>query len=398
MKRRLMTLLLVTMIGTVAFGQLKRYDTDFTLSKKNFAITVPIEIERGQIFLYMNINGKKYRFKLDTGASQGVIYDDVNIKGIKELGFIKSEDATGQSQQVKTVELPSFELGELTISGFKLQQMKRNIVRHREDGIIGFALFNKGLTAKIDARKKIMIISDRKNIFKKEKGEVLKYKLKWHVPYIKVSPFDGVEDEALFDTGSPIPYALNAQQFEHLAATKPQVKQQIVDTTYGSQAIGHFGSEHSHKITLLLIERLKIGNFEMREIHSSTVQGGTHIGAPLLKYGAMIIDPFRKQLVFQPYDGAKSCTVANRMANVFIVEKDGNAMIGMVMKHSKAYNDGFRQGQIIEKVDGKPISFEEFNRFFWTKNQKYEFTIRLSIGIRTTVHAYWPLYYNQMPH
>lgn len=393
-----MTLLLVTMIVTVAFGQLKRYDTDFTLSKKNFAITVPIEIEREQIFLHLNINGRKYRFKLDTGASQGVIYDDVNIKGKKELGLIKSEDATGQSQQVKTVELPSFELGELTISGFKLQQMKRNIVRHREDGIIGFALFNKGLTAKIDARKKIMIISDRKNIFKKEKGEVLKYKLKWHVPYIKVSPFDGVEDEALFDTGSPIPYALNAQQFEHLAATKPQVKQQIADTTYGSYAIGHFGSEHSHKITLLLIERLKIGNFEMREIHSSTVQGGTHIGAPLLKYGAMIIDPFRKQLVFQPYDGAKSCTVANRMANVFIVEKDGNAMIGMVMKHSKAYNDGFRQGQIIEKVDGKPISFEEFNRFFWTKNQKYEFTIRLSIGIRTTVHAYWPLYYNQMPH
>lgn len=393
-----MTLLLVTIIGTGAFGQLKRYDTDFTLSKKDFVITIPIEIERGQLFLRLNIYGREYRFKLDTGASQGVIYDDVNIKGAKVLGFIKSEDATGQSQQVKTVELPSFELGELTISGFKLQQMKRNIVRHREDGIIGFALFNKGLTAKIDARKKIMIISDRKNIFKKEKGEVLKYKLKWHVPYIKVSPFDGVEDEALFDTGSPIPYALNAQQFEHLAATKPQVKQQIADTTYGSYVIGHFGSEHSHKITLLLIERLKIGNFEMREIHSSTVQGGTHIGAPLLKYGTMIIDPFRKQLVFQPYDDAKSCTVANRMADVVIVEKDGNAMIGMVMKQSKAYTDGFRQGQIIEKVDGKPISFEEFNRFFWTKNQKYEFTIRLSIGIRTTVHAYWPLYYNQMPH
>lgn len=391
-----MTFLLVTMIVTGAFGQLKRYDTDFTLSKKNFVITVPIEIERGQIFLHLNIDGREYRFKLDTGASQGVIYDDVNIKGTKVLGFIKSEDATGQSQQVKTVELPPFELGELTISRFKLQQMKRNLVRNREDGIIGFALFNKGLTTKIDTREKTMIISDRKNLFKKEKGEVLKYNLKRHVPYIKVSPFDGTEDEALFDTGSQMPYAFNAQQFELLSTTNPQIKQQIVDTTYGSRAIGHFGSEHSHKITLLLIERLKIGNFEMREILSSTVQGGTHIGAPLLKYGAMIIDPFRKQLVFQPYDGAKSCVVANRMADVVIVEKEGHAMIGMVMKHCKAYTDGFRQGQIIEKVDGKPISFEEFNRFIWTKNQKYEFTVRLGIGIRTTVHAYWPLYYNQL--
>ena len=27
-----------------------------------------------------------------------------------------------------------------------------------------------------------------------------------------------------------------------------------------------------------------------------------HIGAPLLMHGVMIIDPFRKRLVFQPYD------------------------------------------------------------------------------------------------
>ena len=143
----------------VAFGQIKRYDTDFALSQKKFTVTVPIEIERNQLFVRVDIGGREYRFKLDTGASQGVIYDDVSIEGLRTLGFIKSEDATGQSQQVKTVELPPFTLGGLTITGFKVQQMKRTIVRKGEDGIIGFALFHKGIAARIDTREQ-----DRKSV------------------------------------------------------------------------------------------------------------------------------------------------------------------------------------------------------------------------------------------
>ena len=395
-RRRLLILLLLTMIGAVAFGQLKRYDADFVLSKKNFLTTIPIEIERGQIYLSVDINDKTFRFKLDTGASQGVIYDDVELEGIKEVGFIRSEDATGQSQQVKTVELPPFRIGDLTVIGFEVQRMKRNIVRKGEDGIIGFALFNKGVAAKIDTRDKTMTLTDRKSLYKKEMGEVMRYTLKWHVPYVKVSPFEGVEEDVLFDTGSPMPYAVNAQSFEEMTATNPLIKEQIEGTTYGSRAIGHFGSERSNKITLLAIRQLKIGGFEMREIHSETVQGNSHIGTPLLKYGAMIINPFRKQLIFQPYDGATSCVIANHRPDLFIVERNGHAMIGMVMEQSKAYAAGFRQGQIIERVDGKPVSFEAFNRYRWVKGQEYEFTIRIGRDLLTTIRAFWPLYYNQL--
>ena len=87
-------------------AQIKRYDTDFLLSRKDFVMTLPIEVERNQIYLPVTIGGRQYRFKLDTGASQGVIYDDVDMPGLQELGYIKSEDATGTSHQVTTVELP----------------------------------------------------------------------------------------------------------------------------------------------------------------------------------------------------------------------------------------------------------------------------------------------------
>ena len=347
--------------SATAQSQLKRYDTDFRLSQKNFVMTVPIEIERGQIYLPVTIQGRQYRFKLDTGASQGVIYDDVDIEGLKVLGFIQSEDAAGQSRRVTTVELPPFRLDSLTISGFKVQRMHRLVIREDEDGIIGFALFHRGLAAKIDTRARLMTLTDRKKYFRREHGEALKYRLKWHVPYINICPFVGTQDEALFDSGSPLLYAVNGQRFAQMQASVSSVEHQIEGITYGSHAIGHFGSERSHQIILLSLDSLRWGDFILQEVHCATIQGGSHIGASLLRYGAMIIDPFRKQLVFQPYDGLTSCVVANRRPDVVIVEKDGKAMIGMVMEQGRAWQAGFRHDYIIEKVDGEPITFDQFN-------------------------------------
>ena len=386
-------MLLSVCVGVVA--QMKRYDTDFALSQKKFVMTMPIEVERDQIYLPVTIGGRQYRFKLDTGASQGVIYDDVNMPGLKELGYIKSEDAIGVSRQVTTVELPPMKLGSFTISGFKVQRMRRNVVRRGEDGIIGFALFHRGLAAKIDTRAKQMTLTDRKKYYKAVEGEVLKYRLVWHVPYVKVSPFEGLEDIVLFDSGSPMLYAPNSERLAQMKATVPAVVDQIEGVTYGSRAMGHFGSEHAHQITLLKLERLKWGGFEFQDVHCATVQGGSHVGAQVLQYGAMIIDPFRKQLVFQPYDGASSCQVPDRRADIVMVEKDGEAMVGVVMEQGKAWEAGFRPGQVIEKVDGKPLNFEEFNAYRWVKGQEYEFTLRLPIGVSTTIRAFWPLYYNQ---
>ena len=358
-------------------------------------MTVPIEIERGQIYLPVTMQGRQYRFKLDTGASQGVIYDDVDVVGLKELGFIKSEDAVGQSHEVTTVELPPLMLDSLTISGFKVQRMKRNVRRQGEDGIIGFALFHRGIAAKIDTRDSVMTMTDRKAYFKRAQGEALRYRLKWHVPYVMISPFEGATDEVLFDSGSPLLYAINSERFAQMQASAPSVADQIEGITFGSHAIGHFGSEHSHQITMLCLDSLKWGGFSLQEVHCNTVQGGSHIGAPLLRYGVMIIDPFRKQLVFQPYDGLTSYVVANHRPDVVIVEKEGKAMIGMVMEQGKAWEAGFRHDYIIEKVDGEPITFDQFNSYRWVKDQEYEFTLRLPIGILTTLRSIWPLQFNQ---
>ena len=393
--RRWLLLMILVLTTADSFGQVKRYDTDFFVSQRDFLFAVPLEVERGQLYITLDFNGRLCRFKLDTGASQGILYDDVMLPGVRTLGTIESEDAAGRVRQMQTVQLPPFRLGPLTISNYKVQRMRRSIVRRSEDGIIGFALFNKGIAARIDVRENQLTLTDRRDHYAYTPGEALKYHLRKHVPYIKTSPFAGVEDEVLFDTGSPLPYAVNASKFAQMRRQHPEIEQQIEGSTYGSHAMGHFGSERSGQIVLLGLQRLMWGDFAFRDIHCTTVNGGSHFGAPLLEYGALVINPFRRQLVFQPYDGITSVTVANRLHDIVIVERNGRAMIGMVMQDGKAWQAGFRSNSVIEQVNGQSLTFQQFLHYRWVRNQEYQFTLRMPNGILTTLQAFWPLQYNQ---
>ena len=393
--RRWLLLMILVLTTADSFGQVKRYDTDFFVSQRDFLFAVPLEVERGQLYINLDFNGRLCRFKLDTGASQGILYDDVMLPGVRTLGTIESEDAAGRVRQMQTVQLPPFRLGPLTISNYKVQRMRRSIVRRGEDGIIGFALFNKGIAARIDVRESQLTLTDRRDHYAYTPGEALKYHLRKHVPYIKTSPFAGVEDEVLFDTGSPLPYAVNASKFAQMRRQHPEIEQQIEGSTYGSHAMGHFGSERSGQIVLLGLQRLMWGDFAFRDIHCTTVNGGSHFGAPLLEYGALVINPFRRQLVFQPYDGITSVTVANRLHDIVIVERNGRAMIGMVMQDGKAWQAGFRSNSVIEQVNGQPLTFQQFLHYRWVRNQEYQFTLRMPNGMLTTLRAFWPLQYNQ---
>ena len=393
--RRWLLLMMLVLTTADSFGQVKRYDTDFFVSQRDFLFAVPLEVERGQLYITLDFNRRLCRFKLDTGASQGILYDDVMLPGVRTLGTIESEDAAGRVRQMQTVQLPPFRLGPLTISNYKVQRMRRSIVRRGEDGIIGFALFNKGIAARIDARESQLTLTDRRDHYAYTPGEALKYHLRKHVPYIKISPFAGVEDEVLFDTGSPLPYAVNASKFAQMRRQHPEIEQQIEGSTYGSHAMGHFGSERSGQIVLLGLQRLMWGDFAFRDIHCTTVNGGSHFGAPLLEYGALVINPFRRQLVFQPYDGITSVTVANRLHDIVIVERNGRAMIGMVMQDGKAWQAGFRSNSVIEQVNGLPLTFQQFLHYRWVRNQEYQFTLRMPNGMLTTLQAFWPLQYNQ---
>lgn len=385
MKKVLLTTLLVLAFTGIK-AQIHGYDTNFLLSARNFCDTIPIEIDHDQVYLSATMNGRRYRFCLDTGSSQGVVYAASSLPGLTELGNIVSHDANNHRDTVKVVALPPFRIGRLTVTNYVASVLPQPAVRRQYDAIIGFDLFNKGVAAKIDATHKRLILTDRRHTFDDEPGYELKYKLKWFVPYLLVSPFIRHVDEALFDLGSRPLYTMNKRSFDAHAYKSKQVNAQVEGRAQGHLAISSYGTEAKDEVAFLNLDRLKWDEFSFCRLRTITTQGSSRIGARILRYGCIVINPFRRRIIFQPRNGADSVLVNNKQFGVAFVPQEGHATVGLIFDKSEAYRRGMRQGDTILAINGQYIdNFAEFVRYPFVEGRRYTFKLADAKGRSKTV-------------
>ncbi len=388
--------LVLILCPSVVMGQMHRYNPNFAISHRNFCDTIPIEVEDDQLYINVTMNGKSYRFNLDTGSSQGMVFTGSRIDSLKELGNIISRDANNQTDTVRVVQIPKFTLGSLSIDGYVASLLPSSAVRQKFDAIIGFDLFNRGICGKIDTENKWLILSDQKRIFKKEEenGYGIKYKLKWFVPYLYVSPFTLHTDEVLFDTGFNQLYTMNKDGFDKFEndpsfnVLHSSVKHQIEGRAHGQMSIGVFGAEDKDEVVFLHLDQLKWGKLSFTNVKAITTQGASKIGAPLLQYGALIINPFKKKLTLLPYNNQCNDTinVDNKQFSVAFIPVGKQTKVGLIWEKSEPYLAGMRQGDIVLRIDNRIInSFSDFIRFRFVKGEEHRFYLRDKNGLEKTV-------------
>ena len=425
--------------SSLSAQQLHRYNPNFGLSAENFCDTISIDVEDDLILVPVQIDNKVYRFCLDTGSSQGMVYANSNIPDLVPLGNIISRDANNHVDTVQVIQLPPFTLNpsqpslnpspldakrrfrsvaekepsqELTVSGYVASLMPRHSISDKYDAIIGFDLFNRGICAKIDKQRGLLILTDEKKLFRAEEkaGYTLRYKLKWFVPYLYVSPFVRHADEALFDTGAPLFYTMSRESFDsHLAFDLANlhknlgagIERQVEGRAEGHLTLGGFGLEKKDEVVFLHLDRLKWDDFAFTDLHTITTQGASKIGAKLLDFGTVIINPFRKHITFQPYPaasdslptgegwgGASSVHVGNKQFSVAFVPYKGQAVVGLIWEGSPPYKAGMRQGDVILQIDQRPInSFADFQRFGFIKGERHRFRLRDQQGVEKIVEC-----------
>ena len=399
--------------SSLSAQQLHRYNPNFGLSAENFCDTISIDVEDDLVLVPVQINNKVYRFCLDTGSSQGMVYANSNIPDLVPLGNIISRDANNHVDTVQVIQLPPFTLptnsSQLTVSGYVASLMPRHSISDKYDAIIGFDLFNRGICAKIDKQRGLLILTDEKKLFRAEEkaGYTLRYKLKWFVPYLYVSPFVRHTDEALFDTGAPLFYTMSRESFdEHLASDLANlhknlgagIERQVEGRAEGHLTLGGFGLEKKDEVVFLHLDRLKWGDFAFTDLHTITTQGASKIGAKLLDFGSVIINPFRKHITFQPYpnevpssgegSGVSSVHVGNKQFSVAFVPYKGQAVVGLIWEGSPPYKAGMRQGDVILQIDQRPInSFADFQRFGFIKGERHRFRLRDQQGVEKIVEC-----------
>ena len=390
MKRGLVCSLILLLCAS-ASAQLQTYSLDFELSKTKFADTIKVMFEDGRLLVPVSIGGRRYNFMLDTGASHAVVYDDAMIKGCVPLGIIPSNDSNKQRDTVQMVRLPALRIGSLSLRNCRATVQHRRIKEANVDGILGFDLVNKGLLMKIDVRRGHMILTDLKRHFDGEGGCVMKYRQNFHVPYLVVMPFQKYRERVLFDTGSRRLFYLNSKSFaenEHRMVNRKQIE----GRSRGSVSIGYSGTETMGEVVFLALDDFRMGDCSFTDLHVITTQGNSHIGADVLKYGAVTFNPFRKEIRFQPYDGRKTIRVNNpRKEKAVVPDKNGRPMIGLLWEKSDLYKDGFRVGDVILTVDGQAIGLiEDYKRKFHPiRNYRHTFTIRDEKGHLKEIRTIW---------
>lgn len=375
---RLLLISLATCLCTVARSQKGGYRLDFDWQEHNFVDSVTIDYEHHQVFVPVTIGGRSYRFLLDTGAGQAVVYDDVPIRGCDSIGVIASRDAIGHVDTVRLLRLPPMTIGKTVLTGCRATLQHRAVKRPGVDGIVGFSLVNKGLLMKIDVNRHLLVLTDRKKFFDREDGFVLKYKLDYHVPYVTIEPFSGYRERVLFDTGSRKFYAMNLASFEKaLPACMSQNPQQIEGRSYGRHAIGLHGLEPFGPVAFLAIDGLRWGKFSFCDVHTTTTRGGSHLGGYLLEFGAIVFNPRRKHVMLQPYVNGDRCYVSNEQLQRAIVNEHGRPVVGLVWERSDFYKAGIRQGDQILKADEKTFdSFADFAAFRPVIGHTYKVLVR----------------------
>ena len=129
-----------------------------------------------------------------------------------------------------------------------------------------------------------------------------------------------------------------------------------------------------------------IGKFSLGDIHVVTTQGGSHIGAKLLELGAVVFNPRRKRMRFEPYSGKRHTVVSNPQLEKAIINDNGRPMVGLVWEQSDAYRAGLREGDIILQAENQPIrSFAEYLAFRPLIGMVYTFTVLSSEGVKKEV-------------
>lgn len=363
---------------TIVMAQrMHRYSLGFELSKHDFADTLQVEWDDNRLLLPVEISGKTYRFLFDTGCTQGVIFTGSQVPYVEEIGNIVSYDINNHRDTVRVVQLPPMRLGQMTIDGYLCTVAHRGTATRGYDGIIGFDLINKGLACKIDVENKRLILTDRKKFFADEQGYEVKYKLQGFVPYVWVSPFMRHMDQVLFDTGFRHLYAMNSESFLKHVYKSRQVSEQVEGRAVGQHTIGAHSVETADTVYFLALDRLKWDAFSFRDYHTVTQQGSSHIGADVLNYGRIIINPFRKRIILQPYTKNDEVTISNPQFQMYIIPINNRPTVGLIRQESEAYKSGLRQGDVILKVDGRDIpSITIFQRLRFVSGQTYTYTVR----------------------
>ncbi len=345
----------------IAVTNLSLAQSNFTLNQGqsksvDYFATIPYENINGKIILKTTINGKVYRFILDTGAASTIskdLYNELLPPIIKKLPVY---DQSGKFDSMVVVSLKEISIGNVTFNDVPTLIAEKTLILEcfQADGFVGSNLLRNSIVEFNDSKKSVTITNDEKklNLDPKQSSELFLDK-RQSSPFIwiKIKNKKSGAEQLLFDSGAKGLYDLS---HTHYAIFKKKNIFEVLAKANGSYSIGLHGASNDTIQYKLRLPKMEINGTELSNVSvKTTTSHNSRIGSKLIELGVVTIDYKNKKFYFNTNFGDK-IDLLEKSFPVDLVYREEQVQVGIVW--SDTLKNKIKSGDQVIAVDD--ISYE----------------------------------------
>lgn len=347
-----------------------------SLENPEFTETIDFEVRRGLIILPVEINGKSFRFLLDTGAPSGISHEVQSEMNFKTLSKGNIVDSEGSRQKIKYVKIDRISLGNtafLDQTAFVSSFTQNPAIGCLDiDGIIGSNLM-RYCNWEIDFPNKKITFSSKPLQDKNQSYESVKFK----ADYQYDMSFD-IKTEGLTISNMKVDYGSNGYLSLPEKIITTLEEKGALEKTFDVEGFSQSGITGTVSHAKQKIGYLDTVFFNNLQFYDALIKQGSSalIGTGLLSQRVVIIDWTNRQLHFEntPPPAKDKTTFGMTVA----IKKDGLLYVQSVIRGSSAYEKGIKPNmQVLKYGDFDFTGQSTFCDYFLEDNDAKQISVEL---------------------
>ena len=274
---------------------------------KNYTTVIPYENINGKLIIKVDINGKPYRFIIDTGAAMTLVDKKILDDSNHSTFSVPVVDQSGKEELLPVIKLNHIRIGHANFSEVPVITMDTDenpVFRcFNVDGILGNHLLAYAIV-RISSTDKTITLTDDPSTLQLNIEQSSEFSVNFGLPFIGVhflNDVNAVLEPVLFDVGANFLYQL---RLEHLPYLQEQNFIQPIVKSAGSTSIGVFGNAEEEIVFLVSIPKIEINGVVFNGILTETAgnRNFSIVGSYLLDFGIITLDYINHLFYFEPFN------------------------------------------------------------------------------------------------
>ncbi|MCW3789231.1 aspartyl protease family protein [Plebeiibacterium sediminum] len=298
------TIFLLLFIPISIFAQNPIHSLNYgTISPCKYNEEIPFDFFQGHIIINVTIEGKSFRFMMDTGAATGIsasLYDELKPP---VFGKIEISDANNEKDSTRVTVIESLKLGDITFKDAAAIVYNDNLIFDcfELDGVLGSNSLRNSVV-QFDYPNRIIKITDspKKLNLKSKYAQQMDLSPFQSNPYfyLYIKGKQTGKVHLLFDSG--MDGLLDISLNNYHAFKEHDIFEKVLSSN-GNNTIGFYGLTDDTMHYKINIKSMVFKKMELNNITANTTKDlDTRIGAKVLQYALVTLDYKNGKIYFEP--------------------------------------------------------------------------------------------------